>query len=53
MAFNVQVNPTAARAMGIGEGVALNNEALRLESQGDLAGAERKHLEAIRVKEAG
>ena len=53
MAFNVQVNPPAARVMGIGEGVALNNEALRLESQGDLAGAERKHLEAIWVKEAG
>ncbi|TBU48307.1 hypothetical protein BD309DRAFT_949805 [Dichomitus squalens] len=53
MAFNLSVNPTAAQAMGIGDGVALNNEALRLESQGDLAGAEHKHLETISVKEAG
>ncbi|TBU35270.1 hypothetical protein BD311DRAFT_773404 [Dichomitus squalens] len=53
MAFDLSVNPTAAQAMGIGDGVALNNEALRLESQGDLAGAEHKHLEAIRITEAG
>ena len=34
-------------------GSQLNNEALRLEREGDLAGAERLHLEAIEVKEEG
>ncbi|KAI0361587.1 hypothetical protein OH77DRAFT_1417867 [Trametes cingulata] len=39
--------------LGVTDGVDLNNQALRLERQGDLQGAERAHLEAIRVKEAG
>ncbi|KAI8995655.1 hypothetical protein BD414DRAFT_456716 [Trametes punicea] len=34
-------------------GVALQNGALQLESQGDLAGAEQACLQAIQVKEAG
>ncbi|KAH9944360.1 uncharacterized protein BXZ73DRAFT_87274 [Epithele typhae] len=32
--------------------IELNNEAILLERQGDFAGAESKHLQAIRIKEA-
>lgn len=48
-----RVNPSAGVASAVASGSQLNNEALRLERQGDIEGAERKHLEAIRVKEAG
>lgn len=50
---NVNINPTDAQTAALIDGPALNAEALRLESHGDFAGAERKHLEAIRMKEAG
>ena len=53
MFLNAQVNPSPASAQSITEGAKLNNEALRLERQGDLAGAEQHHLQAIEVKEAG
>ncbi|KAI1797906.1 hypothetical protein LXA43DRAFT_876736 [Ganoderma leucocontextum] len=55
MAFytNFNVNPTDAQVTGLTDSVELNNQALRLERRGDFAGAELKHLEAIRVKEAG
>ena len=33
--------------------VSLNNEALQLEEMGDFAGAEKKHLEALRMKIIG
>ncbi|PIL31938.1 hypothetical protein GSI_06642 [Ganoderma sinense ZZ0214-1] len=49
---NVNINPTDAQAVALTHGPALNNEALRLERHGDLAGAERKHIEAIQMKEA-
>jgi len=55
MAFHrfAHVNPTDEQAAALTDGPELNNQALRLEKQGDLAGAELKHLEALRVKEAG
>ncbi|KAH9849734.1 hypothetical protein C2E23DRAFT_838269 [Lenzites betulinus] len=51
--MNFAVNPSIGTAIGATSGVHLNNEALQLERQGDLQGAERAHLEAIRVEEAG
>ena len=50
--FAAHVNPSAGQAVGLTSGVDLNNHALSLERQGDLAGAERAHLQAIQVKEA-
>ena len=47
------VNPGLNMTLGLTEGIKHNNEALRLERQGDLAGAERAHLQAIAVKESG
>ncbi|KAI0724580.1 hypothetical protein C8T65DRAFT_626969 [Cerioporus squamosus] len=52
MFSSTHINPTAGHAHGLTSGVALNNEALRLEAAGDLEGAERMHLRAIEVKEA-
>ena len=49
----VHINPSAAMTASVIGGSQLNNEALRLEREGDLAGAERLHLEAIEVKEEG
>ncbi|KAI0335246.1 hypothetical protein GY45DRAFT_1317169 [Cubamyces sp. BRFM 1775] len=53
MNVTVNANPSAGAVMGIMEGAELQNTALHLERQGDLPGAERAFLEAIRVKEAG
>lgn len=55
MAFHhyAHINATDEQAAAITDGPELNNEALRLERQGNLAGAELKHLEALRVKETG
>lgn len=49
----VQVNPSPDAVIASTEGVALNNEALKLSDQGDLEGAERLHLRAIELKERG
>lgn len=46
------INPTGKQTNGLTSGVDLNNKALSSESQGDIAGAERVHLQAIQVKEA-
>ncbi|KAI0363911.1 hypothetical protein BV20DRAFT_1039681 [Pilatotrama ljubarskyi] len=51
--FNAHINPSMGTALGVTDGVELKNQAIRLQTQGDLQGAERAHLEAIRVKEAG
>ncbi len=50
---NVNINPTDSQAAGLTVGPTFNTQALRFERQGDFAGAELKHLEAIRIKEAG
>ncbi|OJT04665.1 hypothetical protein TRAPUB_4459 [Trametes pubescens] len=47
------INPSMGMAMSLTSGVGLNNQALQLERQGDLQAAERVHLQAIQVKEAG
>ncbi|KAI0669871.1 hypothetical protein C8Q78DRAFT_976432 [Trametes maxima] len=51
--INFNINPNEGTVAGVTDGVASNSQALRLERQGDLQGAERAHLEAIRTKEAG
>ncbi|KAJ8455221.1 hypothetical protein ONZ51_g12564 [Trametes cubensis] len=53
MNVSVNVNPSAGAALGLTDGVALQNRALHLEHQGDLTGAEQAFLEAIRLKDAG
>lgn len=50
---HVSVNPTVEFAQATAIGVQLNNQALRLSQEGDLEGAERLHLQAIKVKEHG
>lgn len=50
--FSAHINPSLGMTMGLTSGVDLNNQALQLERQGDLEGAERVHLQAIQVKEA-
>ncbi|KAI0651881.1 hypothetical protein C8Q79DRAFT_935262 [Trametes meyenii] len=51
--MNFHINPNEGVVAGVTDGIASNNQALRLERQGDLQGAEQAHLEAIRVKKAG
>ncbi|KAI0756962.1 hypothetical protein C8Q80DRAFT_67951 [Daedaleopsis nitida] len=53
MHSTTRINPTAGQAVGVMAGVQLQNDALRLERQGDFTGAEQKYLQAIRVKESG
>lgn len=50
---NVTFNPSLAFAEATRQGSELNNAALALRKAGDLKGAERLDLQAIRVKEAG
>jgi len=53
MSIDITVNPNPYMAMAVMEASGLNNEALALSKQGDMEGAERLHLEAIRLKENG
>ncbi|KAH9898374.1 hypothetical protein C8Q73DRAFT_640977 [Cubamyces lactineus] len=53
MSVTVNVNTSAGAVLGLTDGVALQNRALHLERQGDLAGVEQAFLEAIQLKDAG
>lgn len=52
MNINVHANPGLEQVLAVTQGSQLNNEGLALRRAGDLAGAEKKDLEAIRLKEA-
>ncbi len=53
MSIKIQVKPTMEQVVGFADGTDLQQEAADLESQGHVAAAEHKYLEAIRAKEAG
>ncbi|KAJ3488245.1 hypothetical protein NLI96_g2966 [Meripilus lineatus] len=52
MNIDTTINPSPHQASSMARGRQLNQEGLALRRAGDLAGAEAKDLEAIRVKEA-
>lgn len=53
MYADLAVNPSPAHATATTKGTEYNNKALQASRNGDFATAERLHLEAIKVKEAG
>lgn len=53
MPIDLSINPSSKRTAAIIKGTEYNNKALQASYNGDFATAERLHLDAIRVKEAG
>jgi len=53
MPIDIAVNPSPGHTVAIIKGTDYNNRALQASFNGDLATAERLHLEAIKVKETG
>ena len=47
------IDPAVATALGVGKGAELNSQAYLKQCSGDLKGAERAYLEAIKVREQG
>jgi len=50
MSYHAHINPSADQTKDINSAITLNNEAGFLSRTGDLAGAEKKHLEALAIK---